>query len=227
MCSGSRFTYGRACDIERGYGPPATPEELKKLASFKVQAAVMLEPLAPSIQAAAKAYPAATRVINAAPKVERRRLERLPMVLVAKMGVRRTSRPARVGTVARSRRRSRSTRRARSPSRSTDDDPSSDLTAQLEAIILERGPLSARTLALELRRRKKTVLAALHLGPFVQLGRGRAAKWDIAPAVPELERLRETVWTARCSGEIDAYEALELLLDRSPKVLAMLAAAVA
>jgi hypothetical protein len=55
------------------------------------------------------------------------------------------------------------------------------------------------------------------------VGKGRASTWDVAPEPPELERFHEKVWKARRSGAIDAYEALELLLEPPPRVLAMLA----
>jgi hypothetical protein len=116
--------------------------------------------------------------------------------------------------------------RARSPGRRTnagDGDPEPDLAAQLARLICERGSCSACRLAKELGRRKADVLAALHLGPFVQVGRGRAATWDVVPVPPVVELYERAVWRARRRGVIDGWEAIELLLEPKPRVLAMLA----
>jgi hypothetical protein len=132
--------------------------------------------------------------------------------------------PRRTGTAPRAprSRRVRSSRTSHGPPRlSADDDP--DLVAQLASLIGEHGPLPASWLRCQVRRRKTTVLMALRVGPFVMVGKGRAAKWDVAPEPTELEQFHEGVWKARRSGLIDAYEALELLLEPPPRVLAMLA----
>jgi hypothetical protein len=120
--------------------------------------------------------------------------------------------------------RSRTTRRARAPgrSRSSDDDPH-DLAARLAGLIGEHGPSSACWLAAEVGRRKSSILAALHLGPFVQVGKGRAARWTNQRAPVASEPYRNAVWKARRLGAIDAVEALELLLEPKPLVHAMLA----
>jgi hypothetical protein len=119
-------------------------------------------------------------------------------------------------------RRGRSGRGARSNGRRTDDDPHK-LGAQLAGLIGEYGLCSACSLAREVGRRKADVLEALRLGPFEQVGRGRAAKWAVVPVPAVLVRYRDEVWKARRRGLIDADETLELLIDPKPRVLEMLA----
>jgi hypothetical protein len=101
------------------------------------------------------------------------------------------------------------------------------LSDQLVVLIAKHGPRSGRWLRDELGVRKTTLYSALHTGQFVQVGRGRAAKWDVVPVPPEIERYRAEVWKARSRGVIDGVEALELLLDPKPRVLEMLAEVVA
>jgi hypothetical protein len=123
-------------------------------------------------------------------------------------------------------RRATTARRARSPGRSTragDGDPEPDLAAQLARLISAGGYRSACELAKEVGRRKADVLEALHRGGFVQVGRGRAAKWGVVAVPAVLVRYRDEVWKARRKGLIDADETLELLLDPKPRVLEMLA----
>jgi hypothetical protein len=223
------MTFGRACDIGRGRGAPPTPDELREYeeqrARFAAQWAPVLKKIAPQLRATAKAYPAAMRVYNAATKAERRRLDALPIVNVAKMAVRRRPTAPR-GVVTRSR--TRTTRRARSPSGrlSADADPH-ELAARLAGLIGEHGPRSGRWLRDALGVRKSTLLAALHSGSFIQVGGGRSATWDVAPEPTELERYREEVWKARRCGKLDGLEAIDLLIAPRPKVLEMLAEVVA
>ena len=214
------MTLRRASDIQRGIGPPATPDERRELEALKAkcggQVTRVFARMAAELRPAAKAYPAAMRVINAAPKAERKRLEELPIVLVAAM-----ARPKPVAQTARAPRARRgvSRSRARAPSR-TDDDPH-ELAAALAALIDEHGPRSACWLATQVGRRKKVVLQALHLGRFVQVGKGRSSTWENLPVVPVA--FRDAVWRARSRGALDGIEAIELLLEPPPGVLAMLA----
>jgi hypothetical protein len=67
------------------------------------------------------------------------------------------------------------------------------------------------------------VLVALHAGLFVQVGKARAARWDVAEVPAAVQRYRDEVWKARRRGVIDGIEAIELLLDPKPRVLEMLA----
>jgi hypothetical protein len=100
------------------------------------------------------------------------------------------------------------------------------LADQFTALLDEHGPHSACWLAREVGRRKADVLEALHLGAFVQVGKGRAAKWDVVsiPATAAVVvRYEAEIWKARCRGAINAVEALELLLDPKPRVLELLA----
>lgn len=228
------MTLRRASEIQHGEGPPPTAaerEEFEKHGARLIAAGATLTNAFPQLQAAAKAFPAAMRVINAAPKAERERLENLPIVVVARMGHPHRSRPRRDGTSPRSRS-SRSRQRARSPGRKSEDDPPQlaeliAVGAELAALIAELGPCSACWLATTVGRRKETVLKALRLGSFVMLGRGRAARWDVAPTPAEIVDFRDAVWKARRSGAIEAYEAIELLLEPPPRVLAILAEAAA
>jgi len=110
------LTLGRAREIEDGRGAPASPEELLAFAEFQEKANAFAQAIAPMIRRAAKAYPKAVRVINAAPKAERERLSKIPLVVVAAMCTRRADRPMRSGARVRSRR-VRTARRARSPGR--------------------------------------------------------------------------------------------------------------
>jgi hypothetical protein len=111
-------------------------------------------------------------------------------------------------------------RRARAPSaRSGDDDPH-ELAAALAAVIDAHGPRSASWLATQVGRRKKVVLQALHLGRFVQVGKGRSSTWANVPVAPVA--FRDAVWRARSRGALDGIEAIELLLEPPPGVLAML-----
>ena len=55
------------------------------------------------------------------------------------------------------------------------------LADRLEATLLEHGPRSACRLAMEVRRRKTDVLAALRDPRFRRTGKGRASQWDVVP----------------------------------------------
>jgi hypothetical protein len=55
---------------------------------------------------------------------------------------------------------------------------------ELEAVIVERGPLPARELARTVRRRYEAVLDVLHADPrFVWTGKRRASRFDLASTV--------------------------------------------
>ena len=91
-----------------------------------------------------------------------------------------------------------------------DDDPH-ELVAALAALIFECGPQSGCTLAVGVRRRKADVLVELHAGPFRQVGKGRSARWEIAPeeSIPAaVVRFRDGVSKARRNGVIDAAKRL-------------------
>jgi len=215
------MTHRRWSEITRGKDAPRTRKELQEFGKLQARTRAVLQPLAPSIGAAAKAYPTAVRVISRAPKAGRRRLERMPLVVVAAMA--RPNPSARTVGVSRARRKVVRSH-ARSPGRSSDDEPH-ELPAALAALIDAHGPRSACWLATEVRRRKSVVLETLRSGPFVCFGRGRAAKWDNAPVAPIA--VRDAVWQARRSGELTAEEALEVLVASSPALLAMFVEAVA
>ena len=59
----------------------------------------------------------------------------------------------------------------------------SPLSDALTEVITSTGPRSASDLAHEVRRRKADVLRELHAGRFRQVGRGRASRWVVLPAV--------------------------------------------
>ncbi len=104
------MTFRRASEIKRGEGAPPTEEEFREYGAWCAKLGtgfdVVLRQAGPQLQAAAKAYPKAMKVINAAAKAEREHLENLPVVVVARMG--RTSRPPRArASVVRSRTRLR------------------------------------------------------------------------------------------------------------------------
>ena len=221
------MTLDRAADLQRGIGPPATPDELRDLEDFEARAGELAERftrefgsraahLAAQMRPLVKAYPAAMRVFNAAPKAERKRLGKLPVLVVAAM-----ARPKPVAQTARTPRTRRGAARARARAPSRRDDDPHELAAALAALIDAHGPRSACWLAPQVRRQKKVVLQALHLGRFVQVGKGRSTTWDNEPVAPVA--FRDAVWRARHSGAIDGIEALELLLEPPPGVLAMLA----
>ena len=69
------------------------------------------------------------------------------------------------------------------------------------------------------------MLEALHAGPFLQVGKGRSARWEVAPEEPipaEVLRYRDAVWKARKSGALSDVEAFELLIFPAPAVMARL-----
>jgi hypothetical protein len=68
-------------------------------------------------------------------------------------------------------------------------------------LLLERGPLSACAIAVEVRRRKTDVLALLRADHrFVREGKGRSTRWSLAP-VPSLD-VQETAVRWECSVEM-------------------------
>ena len=81
------------------------------------------------------------------------------------------------------------------------------LADRIEAVLAERGPLPACTLAGEVRKRRTDVLAALHSDArFQHQGRRRGSRWSLSPngngtahcrSVPELAELlnRSDEWT--------------------------------
>ncbi len=80
--------------------------------------------LAPAVKEAARAYPAARRVYSAASAAERRRLDRLPITVVARLGVRSPACSPRGGRRIVGHRRVVRRSRSRSPGRlPADDDP--------------------------------------------------------------------------------------------------------
>lgn len=107
------------------------------------------------------------------------------------------------------------------------------LADQLEAALRETGPLSGGALAAHVRRRRASVYRALHADArFAWSGRRRASRWALAPPARSSTRdnvpvvpiaFRDAVWRARSLGALDGIEAIELLLEPPPKVLAMLA----
>jgi hypothetical protein len=56
------------------------------------------------------------------------------------------------------------------------------LADRIYALLLERGPLSACSIRVELRCRKLDVLIALREPRFHQEGRGRSSRWDVVQA---------------------------------------------
>jgi hypothetical protein len=71
--------------------------------------------------------------------------------------------------------------------------------ALTEAIASSR-PRSACDLACDLRRRKADILGELHAGPFEQIGRGRAARWQLTAGLTT-ERL-ERAFDAQLNGQL-------------------------
>ena len=96
------------------------------------------------------------------------------------------------------------------------------LADALEAVLAERGPLPAATLARELRRRYAVVLAALHADArFEHEGRRKASRWSLSPSrngrhpasrsTADLGRLlnRGQDWVERLMAESEAMGIVE------------------
>jgi hypothetical protein len=250
------LTLGRVSEIYDGVGEPPTKAELAEYEKYQALQKRVMQRLLPSLQEAARLAVAAREVVGCdlsevvevhgsqyGPLTARDVLEQaerglrgrraLDAALESQMRLLRTRSPAprttercRTSRAPRSRRVRTSRTSHGPPGRlSADDDP--DLADQLGALISEWGPQSAAWLRCETGRRKTDVLEALRVGPFVKVGDGRSTTWDIAPPSPELERYRNEIWKARRRGVIDALDAIELLIEPKPQVLAMLAEAVA
>jgi hypothetical protein len=91
-----------------------------------------------------------------------------------------------------------------------------ELGDQLAAVLAERGPLPAGTLAREVSRRNADVFAALRAdGRFHHVGKRRGSRWSVEPLARTFD-VNEAAERWRCSRETagEIIFGLEGLLER-------------